>query len=135
MRRFKWFVMLCVVLALLCAYFVINLALESPLSPSASASPAATPAPSPFLGAGARICRGTVVSIDINAEAIRDKLRNHNRLWIVTVQPDPDASNAVPPPKMQFMMHSPSQCGFRNVGDHVDVFNGAVDIQAIPAPP
>jgi hypothetical protein len=121
----KWIATVGVMLALTCAYVVM-------------AYGPVTPAPKPALPAARSaglICRGTIVSIEIDDTALRDKLRRHDSLWIVTVRTDDDPSGNAPGRDMRFTMHSPSMCGFRKVGEHVEVDDGGMGLRATPCPP
>jgi hypothetical protein len=83
-------------------------------------------------GPGTLVCLGTVVSIEINPAAIGDKLRNHDRQWVVTVRPDDGFSGNAHPADVQFMTHSPSASGFGTVGERVEVFRGGGLVWARP---
>src|ERR1700722_2792072 len=107
-------IMLAVMLATLCACAVINRgpAVPPPRSVRGAAAPPATP-----------ICRGTIVSIAIDETALRDELRRHNSLWVVTIRPDDRLLGSAPGREMRFTMHSPAMSGFRRVGERVEVYS------------
>jgi hypothetical protein len=82
------------------------------------------------------ICRGTIVSIEIDKTVLRDKLRSHDSLWVVTVQPDDQLSGSAPGREMRFTMHSPSTSGFTRVGERVEVYRGDDrGLRTTPCPP
>jgi len=82
------------------------------------------------------IGRGTIVSIEIDETALRDKLRRHNSLWVVTIRPDDHLSGRAPGRDMRFTMHSPAMYGFSRVGQRVEVYSGdGRGLRATPCPP
>ncbi len=82
------------------------------------------------------ICRGTIMSIEIDNPALRDKLRRHDSLWVVTVRPDDPLPGSAPGRNMRFTMHSPSMSGFTRVGERVEVYSGdGRGLSATPCPP
>jgi hypothetical protein len=112
-RLRKWLIMVGVMLAGVCVCLAISRAQVARLPVPALRGAAST---------GTPICRGTIVSIDIDDAALSDKLHRDDSLWVVTVQPGRDPSGGAPRREMRFTMHSPSMMGFRRVGERVEVY-------------
>jgi hypothetical protein len=110
----KWLILLGMMLATICVCIAID---RRP----------AVPLPVPVLrdaaSNGSPICRGVIVSIEIDDTALSNKLRRHNSHWVVTVRRDDEPSGGAPGREMRFSMHSPSTSGFRRVGERVEVYD------------
>jgi hypothetical protein len=110
----KWLILVGVTLAAICVLVTISRRAVGPLPVPVLRAAAPT---------GASVCRGTIVSIEIDDKALSDKLRWHDSLWVVTVRPDNERSGSAPWREMRFSMHSPSMRGFRRVGERVEVYD------------
>ena len=83
----------------------------------------------------APICRGTIVSIEIDNTALSDKLKRQRQPVGCHGWPDSAPSGGGPARDIRFTMHSPSMSGFSKVGEHVQVYGGEDrEVSTVPCP-